>query len=77
MEGNLCWVVLSPLVYIYIAVEDTVIKRSNWDPINWWSFCVQCKVTVCFVDIGEILDHHCLKLSFVLLILVELLIITI
>jgi len=40
-------------------------------------------VIVCLVDIGRIVDHHCLKLSlddrwlFVLLILVELLIITV
>jgi hypothetical protein len=35
-------------------------------------------VVVCFVDIGEIVDHHCLEvIAFIVLLLVELLTFTV
>jgi hypothetical protein len=79
VDANLCRVFLS-LVYTCIAVGDLVIKRGGIPLTRFTSphFCGcpnartwvgvfsewRWEVIVCFVDIGGIVDHHCINFLF-------------
>ena len=63
-------------LYVF-PLENQLSKEEGWDPINRfdsssllclsqsmnrsWAFGAQMTAIVCFVDIGGIVDHHCLE----------------
>lgn len=60
-------------VDIYTVIVNASIKRGwGWDPINWFNTATFCPFPGqyvsgfeirggCFVDIGDIVNHHCLE----------------